>query len=172
MIEHDGEKFIRFKGKDHSLKLLKLAIKKASIVTIEPGTDFHEYLFELEPAGEDTLSDSKYPIVTPFEGKMVVIGSTRLLPPEVYLEHKLANGIGNTTPPAERKNKTPFKAILVTKYNVNQTRYKEPLVDVKAPIYEPEPEVRRPFNPPKFATPRPSPGRVSQYGNRPPPTRK
>ena len=164
MIEHDGEKFICFKGKHHSLKLLKLAIKKATVVVIEAGTEFHEHKFELEPHGEDTLSDSKHPIITPYEGKMVVIGSSRLLPQEVY---------GESISPDVRKNKTPFKAILVTKYNVNQTRIKEtPKVDVNAPIYESEPEVRRPYNPPRFVNTRPSPGRVSQYGNRPPTTRK
>lgn len=97
---------------------------------------------------------------------MVVIGSRKLVPVEIYAAPEVKEGEVVSDKKIIRKNVKPFKAILVTKYNLNQSRIKDDnVVDVRKPIYESEPEARRPFNPPKFVKTNPSPGRVSQYGS-------
>lgn len=136
-------KMVEFLGHKYNVAFLKTAIATAAIVSIDKKIKLSKEQFP-DFLPEEWKAKQKIPVVTMANGEYVFI----------WMPNEMTVG-----------QVTSIK--LVSKYNLNKARHVEaPIVDVTKPIYEtPEPIVRRPFNPPRVITERPSPGRpASQYG--------
>lgn len=135
---------IKFLGNDFTLSALENAFNKSNDTFIEPGSLIHDAEFDQSLWPASFAEKYKKPIVTIHEGMYVLL----VIPKNWEAELDIVEKDGKKS----IKLKAGFKAKFVTKYNFNQSKYKEPpKVDVNAPIYEDRTFPKREFqNRPRF----------------------
>lgn len=136
---------IKFLGNDFTLSALENAFNKSNDSYIEPGSLIYPEQFDQAHWPAAFAEKYKKPIVTIHEGMYVLLFAPKDWEADTHVTEE---GDKKTI-----KLKSGFKAKFVSKYNFNQSKYKEPpKVDINAPIYEDRTFPKRDFqNRPRFS---------------------